>query len=135
MSEQQDRTAVRTYVPEHQHEIWREAAETMDMSLSEFVRSMVQAGRRDFDLEGARDAEHSTGVEPPLDPSNPGGHGLEERVLSTLDSAGVADWSELVDELSGDFEARLEDVIGELEDRGEIRYAPREGGYVRRGDD
>lgn len=135
MSKQQDRTTVRTYVPEHQYEIWRESAEAMDMSLSEFVRSMVQAGRRDFEMEGSREGESSAGVEPHSDPSNPGGHGLEDRVLSTLDSAGVADWSELVDELSGDFEARLEDVIGELEDRGEIRYAPREGGYVRRGDD
>lgn len=135
MSKQQDRTAVRTYVPEHQYEIWRESAESMDMSLSEFVRSMVQAGRRDFDLEGAPETEHPASVEPHLDPSDPRGRGLEKQVLSTLDSAGVADWSDLVDELSGDFEARLEDVIGELEDRGEIRYAPRDGGYVRRGDD
>ena len=133
MSQQQDRTAVRTYVPEHQCEAWREAAESMDMSLSEFVRSMVQAGRRDFDLGGDGVGDFSSLEEPRSAPSNPGGRGLEDRVLATLDSEGVADWEELVDELSGDFEARLEDAISELEDRGEIRYAPREGGYVRRG--
>lgn len=135
MSEQQDRATVRTYVPEHQYETWREAAESMDMSLSEFVRSMVQAGRRGFELDGQSEEDFSSLEEPHSRASNPRGHGLKDRILSTLDSEGVADWSELVDELSGDFEARLEDAISELEDEGSIRYAPREGGYVQRGED
>lgn len=131
MSQQEERTAVRTYVPQYQYENWAAEAESMDMSLSEFVRSMVQAGRRGFQLDGDSATKSASHEEPLPAPSNPGGHALEERVLETLDSEGVADWTELVDELSGDFEDRLENAIEALENRDEIRYAPREGGYVR----
>lgn len=135
MSEQQDRTTVRTYVPQYQADEWASEAESLDMSLSEFVRSMVQAGRKGFDIGSEGPGEPTNSEEPHLPPSNPGGSGLEDRILAVLDSSGVADWDALVSELSGDFEERLEDAIEALEDRNEIRYAPRDGGYVRRGDD
>jgi len=38
-------------------------------------------------------------------------------------------WENLVAELSGDFEDRLEDAISELESENKIRYNPRKGGY------
>lgn len=41
---------VATSVHEEQKAIWEQEAEEMDMSLSEYVRSMVQAGRRGFNL-------------------------------------------------------------------------------------
>lgn len=131
MSEQQDRTAVRTYVPEHQRAVWAREADSMDMSLSEFVRSMVQAGRRDFELEGSSSSDQGGIEEHHPGGSTPRGRALEDRVLATLESAGVAGWDDLVAALSDDFEERLEDVLDELQDRNEIRYAPRDGGYVR----
>ncbi|WP_256391029.1 DUF5805 domain-containing protein [Natronoarchaeum rubrum] len=42
------RTAVKTYVPAYQKRLWAEHAEELGMSQSEFVRTMVQAGRRGF---------------------------------------------------------------------------------------
>jgi len=131
MSEQQDRTAVRTYVPEHQRAVWAREADSMDMSLSEFVRSMVQAGRRGFELDDTPTRKQSTPEETLPGGPTPGGQALEERVLATLDSEGVAGWDALVGALSDDFEERLEDVLDELQERNEIRYAPRDGGYVR----
>ena len=60
MDEEADtvRTSVRTYLPEYQKAKWEEHAEELGMSRSEFVRTMVQAGRRGF-LEGGS---------PPSDP-------------------------------------------------------------------
>lgn len=132
MSQQQDRTTVRTYVPKHQYETWADEANSMDMSLSEFVRSMVQAGRRGFDLEGSNGKNHSTPEEGHLQASDPRGQGLEDRVLSTLDSEGVAEWDVLVEELSGDFEEQLESALDALMESGEIKLDHRRGGYRRR---
>jgi len=42
------RTAVKTYVPAYQKRLWADHAEELGMSQSEFVRTMVQAGRSDF---------------------------------------------------------------------------------------
>lgn len=132
MSPEQDRTAVRTYVPEGQYERWATEADSMDMSLSEFVRSMVQAGRRGFDLGGSNPPQRSNPEEGHLRASDPGGHGLEDRVLSTLESEGVASWDSLVEELSGDFEEQLDSALDALMDAGEIKLDHRRGGYRRR---
>jgi len=43
-----DRRSVKTYVPEDQKAIWQDHADDLGMSQSEFVRTMVQAGRRGF---------------------------------------------------------------------------------------
>ncbi|WP_232701660.1 DUF5805 domain-containing protein [Halobacterium wangiae] len=120
-----DRAVVKTYVPPDQKEAWAEHAEQLDMSQSEFLRSMVQAGRRGFlaDREegGSEDA-------------TPGGQGLEDRVLSTLSAEGVVSWGQLVEELSGDFEDRLDEAVQSLSDAGEIRFDPRRDGFVLQGD-
>lgn len=42
------RTAVKTYVPAYQKRLWADHADELGMSQSEFVRTMVQAGRRGF---------------------------------------------------------------------------------------
>ncbi|MDH5021106.1 DUF5805 domain-containing protein [Halobacterium rubrum] len=121
----EDRVVVKTYVPSEQKATWREHAEELDMTQSEFLRTMVQAGRRGFlgDPEegGSGDA-------------TPGGSGLEDRVLSVVDSASVVSWDELVAELSGDFEDRLDDAVQSLSESGAIRFDPRREGYVRQDD-
>jgi len=120
-----DRTVVKTYVPRYQKDAWREHAEALDMSQSEFVRAMVQAGRRGFALEpgegGSRDA-------------TPGGDGLEDRLLAILAVDRHLSWDELVAELSNDFEERLEDALQGLQAGNRVQYSGRNGGYTLSGE-
>ncbi|MFC4358924.1 DUF5805 domain-containing protein [Halobium salinum] len=122
MSEGTERTEVSTYVPKAQKAEWKAHAERLEMSQSEFVRSMVQAGRRGFELGEAE------GRSPPTDP---GGDGLEERVLTTLESTPEAlSWEALLEAVSGDFEDRLDEALDSLQREDRIRYSGRHGGYV-----
>ena len=119
-----DRQSVKTYVPTEQKDLWRDHAEKLDMSLSEFVRTMVQAGRKGFaptDSEGGEEhrSEHA----------DPGDNGLERRVHATLES-GPRSWDELVQAVVGDVEDELEATLDELQERNRVRYSGRDGGYV-----
>src|SRR6056297_3280818 len=62
----EDRRSVKTYVPAEQKDRWREHADELGMSQSEFVRTMVQAGRRGFSPpeESAGDATAAPEREP-----------------------------------------------------------------------
>ncbi|MFA9516147.1 DUF5805 domain-containing protein [Halopenitus sp. H-Gu1] len=123
-----DRTSIRTYVPAYQKDEWVTHAEELGMSQSEFVRTMVQAGRRGVSIEGNTDPEPS---EEPDDPNlNPGGNDLEDHVRNVLESEGVLSWEELLAAVTADLETRLEDALDHLQDDGTVRYRGREGGYV-----
>jgi hypothetical protein len=119
-----DRQSVKTYVPTEQKEVWRDHAGELDMSLSEFVRTMVQAGRRGFAPTDESDRE-----EPASEAADPGGHDLETRVHAALES-GPCSWDELVEAVVGDVEDELEATLDELQGRDRVRYSGREGGYV-----
>lgn len=112
------RTSVRTYVPAYQKAEWERQADRMDMSLSEFVRSMVQAGRRGF--EGGADG----GSE---DASADDGRGLEGQVVAELRNQGCCSWDELVTAVTDDIESELERT---LQESPRIQHSPRQGGYV-----
>ncbi len=119
-----ERSTVMTYVPAYQKSEWKAHAEELGMSQAEYVRTMVQAGRKGFELDSqSPDLEGSS---PPYDP---GGSGLERRVLDVLDSAEHLSWDELVESLSSNFEDRLEETLESLQDDNRIRYSGREGGY------
>jgi len=122
MSESRDtsRSAVKTYVPAYQKGEWEEHAERLDMSLSEFVRTMVQAGRRGFEPDRG---------EPHPGDATPGGHALEEEVLELL-SGGPLPWEELLEAATDDVESRLDETLTELQATDRIRYSGRHGGYV-----
>jgi len=128
------RSRVQTYVPAYQKSDWEEHADDLDMTLSEFVRSMVQAGRRGF--TGTASTTDSAEAEEPRgrqeSDANPKGRGLEERVLSTLAEEGCLDWDELVAAVTDDVETQLDEILQDLQSRDEIRYSGREGGYVRK---
>src|SRR6056297_3482271 len=66
------RSTVKTYVPAYQKASWQDHADDLDMSQSEFVRTMVQAGRRGFG--GARDGDSTT----PSSDANPQGSDVED---------------------------------------------------------
>ena len=123
-----DRRSVKTYVPAGQKDRWQDHADELGMSQSEFVRTMVQAGRRGFTTSSM-----SNPAEEDAEGSNPRGDapemGLEREVEATL-AAEPHSWEELVDAVIGDFEAQLEDALDSLQDRNRVRYNGRKGGYV-----
>jgi len=110
------RTAVQTYVPAYQRDQWDDHAEQLDMSRSEFVRAMVQAGRRGFGAETDRDGGSSDDT-------------LEDRVREALSEEPLS-WEELLAAVTGDIETRLEETIEHLQRADEVRYSGRRGGYV-----
>lgn len=128
------RTRVQTYVPTYQKSEWESHAEELDMSLSEFVRSMVQSGRRGF--VGSEASSEPVESEKPggsqQSDANPRGRRLEDRVLSILSEEGCLDWDELVAAVTQEVETQLDDALQELQSRDEIRYSGRDGGYVRK---
>jgi hypothetical protein len=119
-----DRKSVKTYVPSEQKRVWEQHADELGMSLSEFVRTMVQGGRRGFAVE-----EATTDSEGPPEGTDPGGRDLETRVEEALGS-GPRSWEELVEAVVGDVEADLEAALDDLQARDRVRYSGREGGYV-----
>ncbi|WP_423744980.1 DUF5805 domain-containing protein (plasmid) [Haladaptatus sp. SPP-AMP-3] len=116
-----ERTVVKTYIPKYQKEEWQVHADKLDMSQSEFVRTMVQAGRRGFEMNPVED--HPEG-------SNPGDNDLETRVLESLAREDNMSWDELVERLAGNFEDRLDEVLNELQAKNRVQYSGRHGGYV-----
>jgi hypothetical protein len=138
----EDRVPVTTRVPGDQKAVWLDDADELGMSQSEFVRTMVQAGRRELDLAG--DASGSAGssndeskpgdssgpVEPRSPGVAPGGDGLEDRVLAVLESEGVCSWDELLETVVGDFEEQLDETMSELIESGPVTHSGLEGGYV-----
>lgn len=120
-----DQAVVKTYVPSYQKASWKAQADDLGMSQAEFVRTMVQAGRKEFEIDSSpTDPERSS---PPADP---GGNDLERRVLDSLKSAGVLSWDGLVDSLSSNFEDRLEAALDSLQEDNRVRYSGRDGGYT-----
>lgn len=127
------RVSVQTYVTETQRDRWRSEAAELDMSNAEYVRTMVQAGRRGFDLNTSDDGLNSSpgnGVEPDYPDSTPGVDGLKDRVLDVLRDAEFADWDALLAGVTDDIEERLEETLDELQSDGRIKYSGRHGGYT-----
>jgi len=116
-----ERTSVRTYVPEYQEELWSEHAEELGMSKSEFVRTMVQAGRKGF--EGVDSTSNPQGS----DPEN--GGAFESRIVSELEGQ-TRSWEELLAALTEDVESRLDEALSDLQAQNRVRYSGREGGYT-----
>lgn len=122
---------VPTYVPASQREIWREEAASMDMSQAEYVRTMVQAGRRSFDLAGDPGAAGSDDPdEPTPGGATPGVETLKERILDTIEREGAADWDEILSEATENVEARLDEALDDLQSQDRIQHSGKEGGYV-----
>jgi hypothetical protein len=115
-----DTKRVSTYVPPEQKQEWKTHAEELDMTQSEFVRTMVQAGRRDFTV-GREDTQTPD--------ATPGGDGLKDAVLEILQREGHLGWDELVAALTESIEDDVEEVLDELQNENQVRYSGRDGGY------
>lgn len=133
MSSQGERVSVQTYVSAEQRERWRAEADELDMSQAEYVRSMVQAGRRSFSLSTdgrSLSSEPNNSVEGGSPDTTPGGERLKDRVLEVLRTEEFADWDELVAGVTDDIEERLDEALEELQADDRIRYSGRHGGYT-----
>ncbi|MFC7133894.1 MULTISPECIES: DUF5805 domain-containing protein [Salinibaculum] len=126
------RTVVKTYVPAYQREEWDDHADELDMSRSEFVKAMVQAGRRGF--EGRTEPTPSDGdedsVEDDTEPVQAATASIEESVLDALSADEYLSWDELLAAVSDDIESRLEDTLQVLQAADRVRYSGRHGGYT-----
>ncbi|MFB6131484.1 MAG: DUF5805 domain-containing protein [Salinigranum sp.] len=116
-------------VPSYQKSEWSEHADQLGMGQSEFIRTMIQAGRRGFET-GENDAESDNRPEGRDDASPPRGRGLETRVQTLLRERGAASWDDLLEELAGDFEDRLDGALESLQSDNRVQYSGRDGGYV-----
>lgn len=124
-----ERTVVKTYVPRYQKQLWLDEADRLDMTQSEFLRTMVQAGQREL-LDGDESSSDETTVEETRsDGSDPGGDGLETRLLDALSPDEYRPWDELVDLVFNDFEEDLEIRLQSLTQSGTVEHSPRRGGY------
>lgn len=125
-----ERTTIKTTIPPYQKDEWKRHADELDMSQAEFVRAMVQAGRKGFEFEGLSE---SWGNVPEKDGEGgvtPGGNGLEERILELLEDDGPQDWDQIIAGLTDGIEERLEEALDELQRSNHIQYSSRKGGYV-----
>lgn len=120
------RVAVKTYVPAYQKDEWQSHADRLDMSQSEFVRTMVQAGRRGFLDESEPDED----VEGTDQQQTAAGEELTDRVREALETGQHMDWNRLLKAVTDDIESRLEDSLAELQDQNVVRYSGRHGGYT-----
>lgn len=122
------RKTVKTFVPAYQKEEWKRHADELDMSQSEFVRTMVQAGRSDFEIEPVEPSKSA-----PSDDSSagaPAGDELDEHVVSVLSTSEHLSWDELVAELTDSIEDRLEETLQQLQRDNRVQYSGRHGGYT-----
>ena len=128
-----ERSVVTTYVPQYQKQEWKNHAEDLDMSQSEFVKAMVQAGRRGFGGHGHSidSTTPSSRPEPRgLDAANGENDDLERAVISALEENPYLTWEELLESVIGDLETDLEKTITALQENNTITHSPRQGGYV-----
>lgn len=127
MAGDDDRVSIKVHLPQWQKQRWVANANQFDMSQSEFVRSMVQAGRRGF---GNDDSETQEKADPPG--ATPRGEELETGVLSVLQESDTeyVGWEELLAGVTDDIEERLESTLDQLQASNRIRYSGRNGGYT-----
>lgn len=128
------KVVVQTYLPEYQRDEWDAHADELDMSRSEFVKAMVQAGRRGFEGEPEPDPEPAVSQpqnhEGGTNESHSHSETLEETVVGALADAEYLSWDELLEAVTDDIESRLEDALQELQADDRVRYSGRHGGYT-----
>lgn len=125
-----ERVRVGTYVPAWQRDAWAAHAEALGMTQSEFVRTMVQAGRQAPDIGLESEQTPSSPVQRPSDSLESGGEALAARVEQLIEREGVLDYAGLLDAFTGGFEDRLTAAISELQSANRIEHDGRAGGYV-----
>lgn len=107
------RKRIRTSAPEEQIDQWEKEADEMNVTRAEYMRLMIQAGRRQF---------------PVCDTGNDQSDGInvENRVLDALEEHGELTWEELIETAIGDVEDKVESTIEELDAQGKVSISLRD---------
>lgn len=113
-------TVVKTTVKQYQKDAWVEDANELEMSQSEFIRTMVQAGRRDFDLDP---------LERPTEDVTPGVDGLKTRVLEALSNEEYRSFDEIAATITAEIERKVDDILDSLRDKDLVEHSNVDGGY------
>lgn len=115
-----ERTCVQTYVPAYQREIWTDHADELEMSRSEFIRSMVQAGRRGFHTGPDDDGERAPGEGDAGDERLPAV--VRDRVAAVLGQVEYVQHEELHALLVEDITQALGAALDDLQDDDTVRH-------------
>jgi hypothetical protein len=128
-----ERKTVVTYVPAYQKREWGNHADRLGMSQSEFVRTMVQAGRREFGVPADPTSDGNPGEShegPPERSGTTGTDDFEDRIREALAAGEYLSWDELLASLTDDIEGRLDDTLQRLQSSNVVKYSGRHGGYT-----
>ncbi|MBV0900175.1 DUF5805 domain-containing protein [Haloarcula salina] len=117
-----ERVSARTYVPAYQRDIWDDHADRLDMSRSEFIRSMVQAGRRGYTGE---DIGETPGAGDAGDDRLPAI--ASDAVLTALEQVDTVRYEELREILVEDMTRALDAALDELQAENAIIHTRDEG--------
>lgn len=111
--------AVQCTVPEYQRQEWEQHAEDLDMSLSEFLRCMTQAGRNGFTAQSNEASTESNQTRNSTEI-------VEFDLLAFIREHGPIDWDDIMTAL----EADVETYLNSLQTDGSVVYSGQAGGYV-----
>jgi len=137
-----ERSVVKTYVPAYQKQRWQRQADELEMSQSEFVRTMVQAGRRGFEGPAGDDERNDGSTEresEPTDSTLDSGSRestkpmarFDDHLIDHLSADDHRAWDELRDALASELvDERLDDALQRLQRENRVQYSGRHGGYT-----
>lgn len=91
-------------LPEWQKQQWEQEAETMNMTLSCYTRTMVEAGRSKIGVTDTQTPnEFTTG-------------NIEDQIRETLAEQGPLSWDALLDAVLQNMENRIDQTVSEMAD-------------------
>lgn len=113
-------------------EEWAADAESMGVSLSEYVRRMARAGRRQWGYDHVTDADepHVQFDENRLSTDEETITIIREMAIRNLSAKDGITEEELADLITRDIEQEIADQLEQLMQEGEVKYSPTLGGWV-----
>ncbi|MBB6645220.1 DUF5805 domain-containing protein [Halobellus ruber] len=131
------RATITVYAPVYQRDKWDEEAEELGLSRSEYLKMMIQAGRKHFDPDnGQKKLTSIGGAETPIPdsdhPSNKFSEDicLESQILEAISRGDYLTWNEIVDTVVDDIERYIDKELDDLRDSNQIRYDGQRGGFT-----
>lgn len=113
-------------------EEWTADADEMGVSLSEYVRRMARAGRRQWGYDHLTDADepHVQFDEDRLSIDEETTTIIQETVIRNLSTKDGISEEELSDLITRDIEQEIADQLEQLMQEGKVKYSPTMGGWV-----
>jgi hypothetical protein len=131
------RASVVVYTPAYQRDEWDKEAEELGMSRSEYLRMIIQAGRKHFNHNKGQERLTSMGKpETPIPdsehPSNTFSDdiSLKTQILESISTEEYLTWNEIVDIVVDDIERYIDKTLDELRESNQIKYDGQKGGFT-----